>query len=257
MTALFLLLLLGSPDPEYSFISFHLPYSAHYGVWSANPAGLQCGNRNRLYLAHQHHPGTNLYHSTAGVVISTPAVNYAGSISYTGNQLLSRTELRMAAAYAMARSSVGLRTRVIQLASKGLPTRYGLCLTAGSIISISEKVNLGLKAENILAGGYTNSQELLPVTFTAGIAVRPADKIMVIADLTKPIHQPLRVNGGFTCLVGKFFSFETAVRTAERKFRFGLGFSNNRIAVNYAIDLHRELGSFQQLQFITILTGRS
>jgi len=236
---------------------FNLPYSAHYGVWSSSPAGLQSSNQNRLYLAHQHHPGTNLYNSTAGVILSTPAVNYSGSISYTGNQLLSRTELRVAAAHAIARSSVGLQTRVIQLASKGLPTRYGLSLMAGSIITISERVKLGLKANNILAGGYTGSQEILPVTFTAGIAVSPAGKIMVVADLIKPIHQPLQVNGGFTCLVGKFFTFETAVRTAERKFRFGLGFSNDTIAVNYAIDLHRELGSFQQLQFTTILTRHS
>ncbi|RMG65922.1 MAG: hypothetical protein D6722_15560 [Bacteroidetes bacterium] len=174
-------------------------YTAMHGdLWAifANPAGIAGGEGWQLGTYYEQRfllPELSLAY--AGATVALPGGQAAG-IALHVNQLGGWQQGYAGAAYAITlfdKLRLGVRAGYLQQAVDGYGQAGGIRLDAGAQVSLSQDLTLGFRVHNAtqLRLDAISGPVRWPAGYSVGLAYRPGEQVVIVADLVKSPATPL------------------------------------------------------------------
>ncbi len=138
-------------------------------------------------------------------------------------------------------------------------TRYGtagaLGIDAGLLITTSELLTVGFAVRNLNGPTIGQEKEPLPRVYSTGITYRPFKGFEILVDLEKDVRFPTSIKSGIEYRVIDVLALRTGFATEPSKASAGAGIQHSRFGLDYAVQIHPDLGLTHQFS-ISISFGR-
>lgn len=225
----------------------------HGDLWAlyANPAGIagregwQVGTyyEQRFLL-----PEFSLAY--AGGTLGLPGGQAVG-LAVQVNRLGGWQQAYAGAAYAVTlfeRIRLGLRAGYMQVAIEGLGAAGGLRLDAGAQVDLTEQLTLGSRLHNATQTRL-DGQSFTQPEFSVGLAYRPGEQVLIVADLVKNPQYPLGYRFGVEYALNEWLRARIGMAAAPGGLAaeglsptLGLGVQWRRLRADFAASHTRLLG---------------
>lgn len=219
------------------------------GVWSlhGNPAGLSALKYLSCAFAYERQPALEAGDRTAAV-ISVPSGNGGAAVGAFrfGDELYSEESLSFGYSNRFGLASIGARVDVVQYRTEGYGIAHAISLTAGTMAYLSEHVVIGGCVSNV-AQRQLNQTDKLPIKMTAGVMLRPSEKVVVVADLEKDIEYSPTVRAGIEYNAASKVHVRTGFNLFPNKAFAGIGLACWRLTADYAITYSNTLSYTHQV----------
>lgn len=200
--------------------------------------------------------------AAASVALPTPVGTAALAARTYGLDDYRETRLALGFARALPvgpqrRLAVGLRADLHAVAlSEGFGSTTLLALSAGAQADVLPGLRAGLAARNLDGLGRSDSTELRRPLSTApalavGLAYRPSERALVLADVEKDLDFPLAVRVGLEVQVVEAFALRVGAATGlgagsgpdvPTRLSAGAGFRAGPLRADLAVERHDALG---------------
>ena len=128
------------------------------------------------------------------------------------------------------------------------PNSNAITFNAGLYYQVNDKLNAGFSVSNpnrsIL---IRQTNERLPATFRFGVDYQIADKVKLYSDALQQTNIPLQVLGGVE-VEANLFKVRAGFGT-NQTMAFGLGYIQQKIHLDIAVQYHNQLGVSPALNF--------
>ncbi|PRY13670.1 hypothetical protein CLV24_10540 [Pontibacter ummariensis] len=170
--------------------------------------------------------------------------SYGLSVSRFGDELYSQQHIGLGVAHRLGQFSLGVKADVWQVAVKSYGSEKGVALSVGGQGEIVPNLYVGAYAFNLNQAKLSAFEdERLPTVMKAGLAYRPAPKLLLIAETEKDIDYDASFKAGIEYQVLKDkLALRTGFNTLINKLTFGAGFQARQLNVAYAFGSTTLLG---------------
>ena len=190
----------------------------------------------------------------AGVaaVAGTSAPRY-GTVGFTaqrfGGKLYSEQRLGLGYGYQLGTVRVGARVEVLQTSIEGLGSRRTVAASLGGQADIiPRKLTFGATLYNLNQARLAEYQdERLPTVLRAGLAWRPAEKVLLLLETEKDVEQDADFKAGLEYLPLPALALRAGLSTLTSQLTGGVGLRTGAFRIDYAAGWHETLGLSQQL----------
>lgn len=229
-------------------------------VWSlwANPAGLTGIKRfegglftERRYMI------SEMNTASFGGVIPFKQTHLAGiSASTFGFGSYRRNEAGLSYATTLYEViHLGVKFNFINLAIADYGSVTSFFANVGFMADVSKRFTVGFWTQNVNQAKIGSVQEeRLSTILNGGVAYRPADKLLVTADVVKYLDYPMGLKGGFEYYFIPQFNIRAGYSTSPSSLNAGLGFKADNISIDFANSYHERLGYTPHLS-VTLRLG--
>lgn len=164
-----------------------------------------------------------------------------------GDQVYSEQVLTAGFANQFGIASLGLKVNYIQYRAEGYGTKSGVSINFGGIAQLTPQVAVGAYIVNINQPKIsTPDKEKIPTKLAAGVSFRPAEQILLVAELEKDVDYKPTWKGALEFKVHAKVSARTGFNVGPGAAFIGLGFQGWRIKIDYAIQYSNALNFAHQ-----------
>lgn len=136
--------------------------------------------------------------------------------------------------------------------------RYGsdwtLGMDVGILVTLSDRVRLGVSASNVNAPTIGQDKERLPQVFVAGISYRPLHEVGIAADLVKDIRHETELQLGVEYTVLDIVDLRGGTSNNPAMLHGGVGVRYGFLGFDYTYRTHADLGASHMLS-LTLRIG--
>ena len=168
----------------------------------------------------------------------------AGAFSF-GDNVYSEQLLSAGYCNSLGLAAMGIRVDYIQYKAEGFETAAAFGVTLGTIAKITSKLSLGCYVANVNRPRLPNGQAL-PVRMAAGFAFRPAEKIVMCAELEKDVDFPATFKGGLEISPLKKVKLRSGFNLYPNAAYGGIGLKAWRIDLDYSVSFNPALSYAHQ-----------
>ncbi len=220
--------------------------------WSImnNPAGL--ANLHEIQSGVAYHqqsalPGANRLAGQFSIPAGGGAIG-AGAFRF-GDDLYSEHVISIGYGNRLGIASIGARLDAIQLRTEGFAITLNWGLALGGVAHITEKLIIGAVITNLnqpkLPGG-----EYLPVKMRVSPAIRPTEKLYLIAEVEKDLAHLPTWKGAIEYQVHKKVFARTGFNLQPDQAFFGIGLVCWKMKIDYAVQYNRFLNFSHQASVV-------
>jgi hypothetical protein len=153
-----------------------------------------------------------------------------------GDELYSEQKLSVAYANKLGLASLGATVNYIQYNAEGFGTHGVAALSLGGIAELTSLISIGAHITNINQPYLTEAKdERLPTILTAGICLKPSDKVLLTTEVQKDIEYETLYKTGIEYRVKPKFIARTGFNINPNAFFAGMGFHRSCLFIDYAI----------------------
>lgn len=153
-----------------------------------------------------------------------------------GDQLYSEQVLSAGFSNQFGIASLGLKVNYIQYRAEGYGTKTGVSLNFGGIAQLTPQVAIGAYIVNLNQPKIsTVDGEKIPTRLIAGVSFKPADPVLLVAEVEKDITYRATWKGALEYKFHNKLFARTGFNLSPNAAFFGLGFAGWRIKFDYAL----------------------
>ena len=195
-----------------------------------------------------------LNYGSLSTIVPTRMGNFAAGLISFGNEIYHEQSL----IFSLSRSAkknffYGFNLHYMKLQIDGYGSDFSFGVDLGLLFKMTPQVNWGFFATNLNRATMGRADENLPQTFCTGVAIFPANDLILNLDIFKDAIFPLEFRGGIEYLLFQRIAIRSGFSTQPAQFCAGCGFLFSNFEVDYAITTHQSLGLTHhlsvQLQF--------
>lgn len=207
-----------------------------------NPAGLAFARQS--FVAASFHAPLDLPRlSTSGIngTLSVPKAVIGIGIDRFGDRLYNESKLGIAIAKKIDRVAIGVKVSYLNASVENTNSNSTVLTEFGIIATPSKWIRIGFHAFNLTGAQLFLSQQI-PTVLRAGFAFVPDDKITISAEAEVVPSVTTFYKAGLSYRIKPFLDLRTGINTGVRTNHFGVGYINEKWALDYAIHSHPSLG---------------
>ncbi|WP_157541529.1 hypothetical protein [Hymenobacter aerophilus] len=188
----------------------------------------------------------------AATIAGAEAPRY-GTVGVTaqrfGGTLYSEQRLGLGYGYQLGTVRVGARVEVLQTSIQGLGSRRAVAASLGGQADIiPRKLTFGATLYNLNQARLAEYQdERVPTVLRAGLAWRPAEKVLLLVETEKDVEQDADFKAGLEYQPLPALALRAGLSTLTSQLTGGLGLRTGAFRIDYAAGWHETLGLSQQL----------
>lgn len=211
--------------------------------WSPNPGSPQSpdGVMNQFTVQQPF----SLEGATAvAAAVAVPVNNWlAGAgIYHFGDGFHSQSTIMTAFSTQAGNTSAGIRVEVHQVRTEGFRTQGMLSWSAGSVTQLGKKFAVGVAASGFAQAALNGSRQRIVPHFIAGIALRPADGILLAMDVHKRPDRPPGMVGGIEYRPVRNVWARMGMGMYPSQLSAGLGFRLWRLTIDQVVRFSEPMG---------------
>jgi len=215
-------------------------------VWSVmnNIGGLAEVNKAIISVSQNVHPYLKSFNRSALVVAVPAGKGVVGAGLYKfGDNLYNEQVITAGFANRFGLASLGLKINYVQYFAEGFGTRGVVTVCFGGIATLTPKLQIGAHITNINQPSITsgNQKEKVPTRLTAGLALKPSDKVIFTTEFEKDLDAIMIWKTGVEYQFHEKFFLRTGFNVHPDAAFIGTGFNPRRFGVDYA--LHYDLAA--------------
>ncbi|MDX1905714.1 MAG: hypothetical protein SF053_01680 [Bacteroidia bacterium] len=140
--------------------------------------------------------------------------------------------------------SIGAQAQYQAISIEGYGNTGMLLGNVGLQVQLNQQVSVGFGGYNVARARITtlSGQEDVPVQLTAGVAYRPTDKVLVVADVQKDVDHPVSFRGGIEYQPQDIFVVRVGTGTQPLALTGGLGLNLSRFTLDGAFSFTQLAG---------------
>jgi hypothetical protein len=214
-----------------------------------NISGLAKIEKPTAILSYQNYYGLSLLNSIgAGVVFPFHQLGIGIGVQKFGDQYYNETSIGIGTAHNIGNVNLGLKINYHQISIEEIGVKRNLVLEFGGIAEISKQLSFGGHIYNLTQSKINKEKkEFIPVVMKAGLSYKPYYKLILNIESEKQIYfRPLFKTGIEYSIIEKL-KIRIGITLNPSRFFCGVGFSDKRFAINYAMCNHPVLGNSHQL----------
>jgi len=156
-------------------------------------------------------------------------------------------ETKVGLSYGIAifeRLSVGAQVNYKSFSIESFGNANAVYVDVGLNLSITPELTMGVTAANVnrVKLEAQNLQEDLSTRLTAGLAYRPTDKVLFVADLQKEVDHELSFRGGIEYAINDILLARMGMSNEPLTWNAGFGLVFDAILLDAAVGFHEQLG---------------
>ncbi|SES92876.1 hypothetical protein [Hymenobacter actinosclerus] len=166
-----------------------------------------------------------------------------------GGALYSEQRLGLGYGYQLGTVRVGARVEMLQTSIQGLGSRRAVAASLGGQADIiPRKLTFGATLYNLNQARLAEYQdERVPTVLRAGLAWRPAEKVLLLVETEKDVEQDADFKAGLEYQPLPALALRAGLSTLSSQLTGGLGLRTGAFRIDYAAGWHEALGLSQQL----------
>ncbi|MFD2786963.1 hypothetical protein [Hymenobacter rubripertinctus] len=176
-----------------------------------------------------------------------------GTVGFTaqrfGGTLYSEQRLGLGYGYQLGTVRVGARVEVLQTSIQGLGSRRVVAASLGGQADIiPRRLTFGATLYNLNQARLAEYQdERLPTVLRAGLAWRPAEKVLLLVETEKDVEQDADFKAGLEYRPLPALALRAGLSTLSSQLTGGVGLRTGAFRIDYAAAWHETLGLSQQV----------
>lgn len=229
------------------------------GEWALfhNPAGISHCTNPALSFSYLHGWGlVGFGRAAATAVLPFGFGSFGAGVHRFGDELYREQTLSLAFANRIGFARLGGRLSYLEVCAEGFGRKGTFIGDFGGVVELIPSVIFGAQISNFTSASLLESEEAaLPVVLKAGISFRPAEALMINADLVVEDMETAFLRLGLQYLVAEAFSFRAGYETLGSGYFAGLGFRRNHFGFDTAMGYNAYLGFSQQVS-VSFIFGK-
>ena len=232
---------------------------ADTNAWSVfvNPAG--CGHIKKPVLLisdEQLYGIQDIKSLTAGILIPVKKTFILGlTFQKQGYQWFNDQQIGIHAAHSIGVYSLGLSFILWQRTAGETYHQLYPLFNIGGTMSLNRSVQFGLHISNCT--NTQNETQTLPLRIQGGLLYKLSSEILFYTDLVKLSNSDMSLHTGLEYRIHSHFYIRSGIQLNPVRLNGGVGFSNNRMSIDYSLSYQSPLGYRHQLSASIRLTKKS
>jgi len=181
-----------------------------------------------------------------GIIYPLHAVALGLSLSKEGDEVYNKTELAFSVAHSIGNTRLGIRINYRQYGLQGIGRKGMLVMDIGGITKLAKNLFLGATLFNPFLSKISN-EEITPAFLRLGIRYQPQSYLAIISAIEKKISLPARISLGIEYDVMEKIIVRFGVKQQPITLHGGFGIRWNRVALDYGVEKHPQLGFRQDI----------
>ena len=190
---------------------------------------------------------TELQSLYLGVIIPT-RIALGASFFQSGTDDLINQQVGINASTELSKLRFGIRVKYWRVSIAGIASLNSISLAAGLQMKLTDQILAG-----VFMGNLTQSQvgyeEILPIIWFSGLRYKPTSKLTVLTEFGHVLGYNWEFRSGVEYILKERFFTRTGYNLSNKRGYWGLGFQQDSIKIDYAIDFHPFLGFTHQAGF--------
>ncbi len=184
---------------------------------------------------------TSLY--SAAVAIPTNNGNFGFNIKYSGFKNFNENQAGLAYARSLGKKAdVGIQFNYYNYRVPSYNSSGTVTVEIGTIIHLTDKLNLGVHVYNPIGGKFSKSDEKLTNAFTVGAGYDVNDQFFIGTEIVKEENFPANINTGIQYHFMKQFFARVGIASATSSGYAGFGVGWNNLRLDVTGIYHPQLG---------------
>ena len=184
---------------------------------------------------------TSLY--SAAVAVATTNGNFGVNIKYSGFKNFNESQIGLAYARSMGKKvDVGIQFNYYSYNVPSYNNSGTVNVEIGTIIHLTDKLNLGLHLYNPIGGKFSKTDEKLTTAFTVGAGYDVNDNFFIGTEIVKEENFPVNINTGIQYHFMKQFFARVGIASATSSGYAGFGVGWNNLRLDVTGSYHPQLG---------------
>ena len=138
--------------------------------------------------------------------------------------------------------SGGISVHIRQLDIKGYGTDRSVLIHAGSLITMTRMIVLGVSAMNITGSRIGTIRERLPQTLALGLRFEPSSDFFAVGEVEKDVRYPAAVKFAVHQSLGSFVGISAGLADHPQRLSAGIDVRYKGITCSWAGYSHEDLG---------------
>ena len=231
------------PGADARAIGLGYAYTAVQGQWGCvffNPAGIAGGTRPEMGVYAERRFGLReLTYAAAGGIYPLGAQQAIGlELRSFGFDAFRQSQIGLAYAITLLdRLTLGVKGKYSSLSIPGYGGAGVLLADVGLSLRLTDELQLGVSAYNVNRGAMQTALggvEVAPTVLLAGMAYRPTEELLLVAEVSKEETSPANFRGGLEYQVGKLISVRVGAGSEPLLLSGGLGLSWEGLRIDVA-----------------------
>ena len=219
--------------------------SDEWSLWR-NPAGLSSIDRPVVSFGVRRAQATNAFTRSIVLACNTKLGTIAAGMSAFGDDIYNEQAVSLAFANRIGLAGLGIRADVMQLRIDGNDTKRTVGITIGCVAKLSPRFSVGACARNVNLPEWARGQPL-PIVLNTGVAFKPAENFIAVAEVEKDTDFDPTVKGAFEYSLRKKFFVRTGFNLFPNAAFGGIGLRTWRLCFDYALRFGYLPGYSQQM----------
>jgi hypothetical protein len=184
---------------------------------------------------------TSLY--AAAVALPTGNGNFGVSMHYSGFKNFNESQVGLAYARELGKKlDVGVQFNYYSYHVPSYISSGTVTVEIGSVIHLTDKLNLGLHVYNPVGGRFSKTDEKLNSAVTVGAGYDVNDRFFIATEIVKEENFPVNINAGVQYQFMKQFFARAGIATATSAGYAGFGIGWNNLRLDITGSYHPQLG---------------
>lgn len=219
-------------------------------VWSLtnNIGGLAKADQTVVAFSYHAIPSFKFFNRMAAVFAVPIKSGVAGaSVFRFGDNLYNEQIVSLGFANSFGLASLGVKVNYLQYHAEGLGTNTAFTVSFGGIAELTSQISIGAHIVNINQPVINElTEERIPTRLIAGMAFKPSDKVIIIAEIEKDLEHSAIWKTGLEYQVVKKIAFRTGFNLNPEVAFFGIGFKPRKFVLDYALQFNDPPGLSHQ-----------
>lgn len=186
---------------------------------------------------------TALKRIAAGAVLKYKDLAWGMSLYNFGDHTYGELKAGIGIAHQIRQVSLGLKINYSQISIAETGVLRNIIAEFGGTTEVSRYVRFGAHIYNLnLAKTGIGKKELIPVIMKAGFSFQPSRYLVINIETEKSTNLPHYLKGGIEYFIGKKFPVRMGITTGPLIYYFGTGVQGAKLAIDYGISSHPQLG---------------
>jgi hypothetical protein len=210
-----------------------------------NPAGLSVLKNVTSAFSYNAYPSFKTFNRMTATLSVPVKVGVAGvSVFRFGDNLYNEQIVSAGFANKFGLASLGLQVNYIQYEAQGFGNTGVVTVNMGGIATLTPQLMIGAHVTNVNQPKITSTddREYVPTILSAGIAVKPSEKLLLCSEIEKDLRRKTKFKGGVEYTPFKKFSIRTGVDLNPDAGFIGFGIRPRRLVIDYALEYNLLIG---------------
>jgi hypothetical protein len=153
-------------------------------------------------------------------------------------------------------TSLGAKINVVQYRAEGFGTKSTVSFDFGGITQLTPQLSIGAYITNLTQSSFSGADNYrLPTRLTAGIGIRPNEKVFINTEIEKDLDYKPTWRTGIEYTALKNFFIRTGFNFNPQAAFFGLGGRKKSLKFDYAIRYNQLLGTSHQVSACYVISS--